>query len=50
MAAQSSGEIDWKSYEKQVDPEVLKMFKDSYSCKHTCRRHCMRNAACECRC
>ncbi|KAL3145748.1 hypothetical protein ABBQ38_015128 [Trebouxia sp. C0009 RCD-2024] len=29
--SQSSAEIDWKSYEKEVDPEVLKMFKDSFS-------------------
>lgn len=28
--SQSSGEIDWKSYEKEVDPQVLKMFKDSF--------------------
>lgn len=33
MAMQSSGEIDWKSYEKEVDPEVLKMFKDSFACE-----------------
>lgn len=36
LAAQSSAEIDWKSYEKEVDPEVLKMFKDSFSCKLPC--------------
>lgn len=33
MGVQSGGDIDWKSYEKEVDPEVLKMFKDSFSCK-----------------
>ena len=32
-AVQSSGEIDWKSYEKEVDPQVLKLFKDSFACK-----------------
>ena len=32
-AMQSSGEIDWKSYEKEVDPQVLKLFKDSFACK-----------------
>ena len=33
MGMQSGGDIDWQSYEKEVDPEVLKMFKDSFSCK-----------------
>ncbi len=34
-AVQSSGEIDWKSYEKEVDPQVLKLFKDSFACKQS---------------
>ncbi|DBA75528.1 TPA: hypothetical protein ACH3X2_009091 [Trebouxia sp. C0005] len=29
--SQSSDEIDWKSYEKEVDPQVLKLFKDSFA-------------------
>ena len=36
IAVQSPGkssEIDWKSYEKEVDPQVLKLFKDSFACK-----------------
>jgi len=33
IALQSSGDIDWKSYEKEVDPQVLKLFKDSFNCK-----------------
>lgn len=32
-ALQSTVEIDWKSYEKEVDPQVLKAFRDSFSCK-----------------
>lgn len=30
---QSSGDIDWKSYEKEVDPQVLKLFRDSFTCE-----------------
>ncbi|KAA6415271.1 MAG: ATP synthase D mitochondrial [Trebouxia sp. A1-2] len=29
--SQSSDEIDWKSYAKEVDPQVLKLFKDSFA-------------------
>lgn len=28
---QASADIDWKSYEKEVDPQVLKAFRDSFS-------------------
>ena len=30
---QSTGDIDWKKYEKDVDPQVLKMFRESFECK-----------------
>lgn len=49
LAVQSSAEIDWKSYEKEVDPEVLKMFKDSFSCRLPCTTalHAPIDASCQ---
>ena len=43
-AMQSSGEIDWKSYEKEVDPQVLKLFKDSFACKQFQHPSCLQVA------
>lgn len=43
-AVQSSGEIDWKSYEKEVGPQVLKLFKDSFACKQFQHPSCLQAA------